>query len=60
MAKLPVILAICQTNPTSGACLSPPAPSVTTDIPQNATPTFGVFVTGSAAVAKSPGVNASL
>jgi hypothetical protein len=30
---------------------------VTTDIPPNATPTFGIFVTGSAPVADMPGVN---
>jgi streptogramin lyase len=56
-ANLPVTLTICQTNPQSGACLAAPAPSVTTDIQPNATPTFGIFVTGSAAVANSPGVN---
>jgi virginiamycin B lyase len=56
-ANPPVTLTICQTNPTSGACLAAPAPSVTTDIQANATPTFGIFVTGSAAVADSPGVN---
>jgi YVTN family beta-propeller protein len=56
-ANLPVTLAVCQTNPQSGACLAAPAPSATTDIPPNATPTFGIFVTGSAAVANSPGVN---
>jgi hypothetical protein len=55
--NLPVTLTVCQTNPTSGACLAAPAPSVTTDIPPNATPTFGIFVTGSASVANSPGVN---
>jgi streptogramin lyase len=56
-ANLPVTLTVCQTNPTSGACLAPPAPSATTDIQPKATPTFGIFVTGSAAVANSPGVN---
>jgi YVTN family beta-propeller protein len=56
-ANLPVTLLICQTDPTSGACLAPPAPSVATDIPPNATPTFGIFVTGSAPVADMPGVN---
>jgi hypothetical protein len=56
-ANLPVALTICQTDPTSGACLAAPGPSVATDIPPNATPTFGIFVTGSAAVANSPGVN---
>jgi hypothetical protein len=56
-ANLPVTLLICQTDPTSGACLAAPAPSVTTDIQPNATPTFGIFVAGSAAVADMPGVN---
>jgi hypothetical protein len=56
-ASLPVTLTICQTNPTSGVCLAAPASNVTTDIQPNATPTFGIFVTGSAAVANSPGVN---
>ena len=56
-ANLPVTLTVCQTNSTSGTCLAAPAPSATTDIQPNATPTFGIFVTGSAAVANSPGVN---
>jgi hypothetical protein len=57
MANLPVTLTICQTNPTSGACIAAPTASVTTDIPPNATPTFGIFVTGSASVPDMPGVN---
>jgi YVTN family beta-propeller protein len=56
-ANLPITLTVCQTNPQSGACLATPVPSVRTDIQPNATPTFGIFVTGSAAVANSPGVN---
>ena len=56
-ANLPVTLTVCQTDPTSGNCLAPPAPSATTDIPPNATPTFGIFVAGSAPVADMPGVN---
>jgi hypothetical protein len=56
-ANLPVTLLICQTDPTSGACLAAPSASVATDIPPNATPTFGIFVTGSSAVADMPGVN---
>jgi YVTN family beta-propeller protein len=56
-ANLPVTLALCQTNPASGACLATPASNATTDIQPNATPTFGIFVTGSAAVANLPGVN---
>jgi hypothetical protein len=56
-ANLPVTLLVCQTNPATGVCLAAPAPSATTDIPANATPTFGVFVTGGAAVADMPGTN---
>jgi virginiamycin B lyase len=56
-ANLPVTLLVCQTDPTSGNCLASPAINVTTTIVANATPTFGVFVTGSAAVPDSPGVN---
>jgi YVTN family beta-propeller protein len=56
-ANLPVILTLCQTDPTSGACLAAPTSNVMADIPPNATPTFGIFVTGSSAVANLPGVN---
>jgi len=56
-ATLPVTLTLCQTNPTTGGCLAAPAPSVTTDIQPNATPTFGIFVTGNATVGDSPGTN---
>jgi streptogramin lyase len=57
MANLPVVLLVCETNPATGACLSAPAASVTTDIPPNATPTFGIFVTGNGSVADIAGVN---
>ena len=43
-AALPVNVFICQTDPQTSACLSPPANSVTTMILTNETPTFGVFV----------------
>ena len=56
-ASLPVSLALCQTNPTTGACLAPPTSTVTTQIDANATPTFGVFVTGSGAVPFDPANN---
>jgi hypothetical protein len=56
-ANLPVTLLICATDPTSGNCLASPQINVTTTIAANAMPTFGIFVTGSAAVPDSPGVN---
>jgi exo-beta-1,3-glucanase (GH17 family) len=56
-ATLPVTLTLCQTNPSTGACMAAPTPSVTTFIPANATPTFGVFATGSGVIANAPGAN---
>jgi hypothetical protein len=56
-ANLPAALTICQTNPSSGVCVAPPTATVITDIQPNATPTFGVFVKGSSAVADSPANN---
>ena len=56
-ASLPLNISLCQTNPTTGACLSPPASSVTTTINANATPTFGIFVAGTGSVAFNPATN---
>jgi len=55
--SLPMSLAICETNPTTGACLSPPAATVTTNIGANATPTFSVFATGTGVVPFDPANN---
>lgn len=52
--SLPVTLLLCQTNPATGACLASPAGSVTTQIAANATPTFGIFVAGTAPVPFDP------
>ncbi len=52
--SLSLSLALCQTNPTTGACLAAPASSVSTQISANATPTFGIFVTGSGLVPFAP------
>jgi streptogramin lyase len=57
VANLPVTLTVCQTNSSTGVCMAAPAAMVTTDIQPNATPTFGIFVTGSATVADNPGTN---
>lgn len=43
---LPVNMAICQTNPLTGACEGPVASAVTTTIAAGATRTFAVFVGG--------------
>ncbi|MDZ7653995.1 MAG: hypothetical protein U5L03_16280 [Burkholderiaceae bacterium] len=55
--SLPVSLSICQTNPTTGACLAPPSASVATSISAGATPTFAVFGTGSGAIPFDPANN---
>lgn len=54
-ASLPLTLALCQTDPVSGQCISPVGPSVTATIGSDATPTFAIFVQGSGTVPFSPG-----
>jgi hypothetical protein len=54
---LPLTITLCQTDPTSGQCLSPPASSVTTTVNANATPTFGIFATASGSVPFDPANN---
>jgi hypothetical protein len=56
-ANLPVTLAICQTTPSTGACLSAPVPSVMLPIASGATDTFGIFVVSSSAIPDMPAVN---
>lgn len=53
-ASLPVDLSICQTDPSTGACLAPPAASVTLTDTTGATPTFSIFVNASAAIPFDP------
>jgi hypothetical protein len=52
--SIPVSLSICQTNPSTGLCLSAPSSSVTTSISAMSTPTFGIFVQATAAVSFDP------
>ena len=56
-AILPVNIFICQTDPQTSACLSPPADSVTTIILSNETPTFGVFVAATGDISFVPETN---
>jgi hypothetical protein len=46
---LPVAILVCQTNPATGGGLGAPAGSVTVTINAGATPTFGIFLTGTGA-----------
>ncbi len=57
-AAVPVTVSLCQTNPTTGACLQVPGNAVSTAIGAGATPTFAVFAAGrGTAVPFSPAVN---
>jgi hypothetical protein len=56
-AALPLNVFICQTDPKTSACLSPPANSVTTMILTNETPTFGVFVAAQEDIFFFPEIN---
>jgi len=56
-ATLLLTITLCQTDPASGNCFSPPASSVTTMINANATPTFGIFATASNNVPFDPANN---
>lgn len=55
--NLPVTFAICQTDSTTGACLSPTSSTVTLQIDPNATPTFSVFVAATGIVPFFPETN---
>ena len=51
---LPLAVAVCQTNPATGACLSAPSPSATVEIDANATTTFAVFAAATTAIPFDP------
>ena len=53
-ATLPVALTICPTDPTSGQCLTPPAPTVSLQYAAGAAPTFSVFLRSSGAIPFDP------
>ena len=53
-------IALCQTNPNSGACTNPSTPSsdpVTLGLDANETPTFSVFVSSSSSIAADASSN---
>jgi YVTN family beta-propeller protein len=53
-ATLPLSITLCQTNPSTGQCLAPPAQAVSLTFATAATPTFSIFVAAAGAVAFSP------
>jgi hypothetical protein len=54
---LPLALAICQTDPVTGLCISVIGPSVTVPINAGATPTFAIFATASGTIVLDPAMN---
>jgi hypothetical protein len=56
-ATLPLGVSICETDPATGACISPVQSSVVTTIGSNATPTFAIFVGGAGNVPFDPANN---
>jgi photosystem II stability/assembly factor-like uncharacterized protein len=56
-SAIPVSTTLCETNPGTGSCISTIAPTVTTQITANETPTFAVFVAGAGTVPFDPATN---
>jgi len=57
---LPISIAICETDPGTGACVNPATPTagpVVTTIGAGATPTFGFFISATGAVPFDPANN---
>ena len=58
--RLPVSMAICETNASTGQCMNPSSPTtgpVVTTLGTNATKTFAIFVTANGAVSLNPARN---
>ena len=54
-AALPLAITVCPTNPSTGACLSPPSGFLQTAYQTNGTQTYSVFATATAPIAFAPG-----
>jgi hypothetical protein len=54
---LNVTMSICETNPSTGACLSTPGSSTTSSVSGGATPTYSVIVTATGNVPFDPANN---
>ncbi len=57
LAVLPVKVSVCQTNPSSGACVAPPQPQGFYNLPAGSQATFAVFITATGPVALDPANN---
>ena len=56
-ASLPLVLTICQTNASTGACMSTPTTGLSLTIAQGATPTFAVFATARGTISLNEDTN---
>ena len=56
-ASLPLTATLCQSNPSTGACLATPAGSVTLSDAAGAAPTFSVFLEASGTIPFAPAAN---
>ncbi len=52
-----ITLNVCETNPTTGQCLNPPTASVLSNVSDNGTPTFSVFINANSAIPFMPDQN---
>ncbi|MEI9982854.1 MAG: hypothetical protein WDN69_06360 [Aliidongia sp.] len=53
-AALPLTATLCQSNPSTGACLATPSGSVTLNYAAQASPTFSVFLQAKGAIPFAP------
>lgn len=56
-ANFPVTLTVCQTDPSDGTCLAPPAAETTVSIGAGETPSFAVFAHSDSVLAYDPANN---
>jgi uncharacterized repeat protein (TIGR03803 family) len=54
---LPLSPVLCQTNPSNGQCLSPPAKTVTATVNNNQNTTWSAFLPASGAIPQDPAAN---
>ena len=52
-----ITMSVCETDPVTALCLSPPAASVLANVSGNATPTFSIFVSANGNVPFTPDQN---
>jgi hypothetical protein len=53
-ASLPLTLTLCQTNPSTGQCITTRGPTASPTINTNETPTFTIFVNSTGTIASDP------